>query len=98
MGTFGTVDAVVAVDDTFLRFGVGFPSPSIVPRHFSYTSLPHRSPHCDFTHRNIDQAGEGVDERPDPLAAGLRVDGAGRRADAPTVEHPGLCLGYTFIK
>jgi hypothetical protein len=27
-----------------------------------------------------------------------RVVGSMAPADAPTVEHPGLCLGYTFMK
>ncbi len=27
-----------------------------------------------------------------------RVFGSTAPADAPTVEHPGLCLGYTFMK
>ena len=32
-----------------------------------------------ITHHNVDQVGDGVDERPGPaLAVGLRVDGAGQ--------------------
>ena len=38
-------------------------------------------PHTVITHRNVDQVGDGVDKRPDPLAVGLRIDGAGRRAN-----------------
>ena len=41
-------------------------------------------PHTVITHRNVDQVGDGVDKRPDPLAVGLRIDGAGRRADGRT--------------
>ena len=71
------------------------PLASIDPQHFSNTSLPHRSSHCDFTCHNVDQVGDGVDKRPDPLVVGLWVDGADRRADGRT---PRALLGYTFIK
>ena len=47
-------------------------------------SLSHWSSHCNFTYHDVDQVGDSVDERPDPLAVGLRVDGAGRRADGQT--------------
>jgi hypothetical protein len=46
-------------------------------------------PHTVITHHNVDQVGNGVDKR---------VLGSTAPADAPTAEHPGLCLGYTFIK
>ena len=32
-------------------------------------------PHTVITHHNVDQVGDGINERPDPLAVGLRVDG-----------------------
>ncbi len=36
-----------------------------------------------ITHHNVDQVGNGVDERPDPaLVVGLRVDGAGQTPQA----------------
>ncbi len=75
---FGSVDAFVAVDK-----GIDVPAPRD-PQHFSNTSLPHWSPHCDFTHHHVEQVGNGVDKHPDPLAVGLWVDGAGRRADGRT--------------
>jgi hypothetical protein len=75
---FVSVDAFVAIDED-----VGVPAPRD-PKHFSTMSFSHRSPHCDFTHHNVVQVGDGVNKRPDPLAVGLRVDGAGRRADGRT--------------
>ena len=48
-----------------------------------------------ITHHSIDQVGDGVDKRPDPLAVGLRVDGAGRRADGRT---PRALLGVHLHK
>ena len=86
---FGSVDAFVAINK-----GAGVPAPRD-PRHFSNTSLPHRSPHCDFTHHNVNQVVVGIDKRPDPLAVGLRVDGAGRRADGRT---PRALLGVHLHK
>jgi hypothetical protein len=58
-------------------------------------SFSHRSSHCDFTHHNVDQVGDGVDKRPDSLAVGLRVDGAGRRANGRT---PRALLGVHLHK
>jgi hypothetical protein len=59
-------------------------SPSTVASIFCTMSLSHWSSHCNFTYHDVDQVGDSVDERPDPLAVGLRVDGAGRRADGQT--------------
>ena len=52
-------------------------------------------PHTVITYHNVDQVGDGVDKRPDPLAVGLRVDGAGRRADGRT---PRALLGVHLHK
>ncbi len=48
-----------------------------------------------ITHHNVDKFRDDDDERPDPLAVGLRVDGAGRRADGRT---PRAMLGVYLHK
>ena len=53
------------------------------PQHFSKNHF-RTGPHTVITYHNVDQVGDGVDKRPDPLAVGLRIDGAGRRADGQT--------------
>jgi len=66
------------------------------PQHFKQNITPAPVPAYDFTHHNVDQVvGDGVDECPDPLAVGLRVDGAGRRADGRT---PWALLGVHLHK
>ncbi len=40
-----------------------------------------RRPHIVITHHYVNQDGNGVDKCPDPLAVGLWIDGAGRRAN-----------------
>ena len=52
-------------------------------------------PQTVITYHNVDQVGDGVDKRPDPLAVSLRVDGAGRRADGRT---PQALLGVHLHK
>ena len=47
-------------------------------------SLSNWSSHCNFTYHNVDQVGDSVDERPDPLSVSLWVDGTGRRANGRT--------------
>ena len=56
-----------------------------------YNDIPGPSSRCKFkTYQCVDQIGKGVNERPDPLAVGLWVNGTGRRADGQT---PGALLG-----
>jgi len=69
--------------------------PEIDPTHFLHNVTFALVPTCDFTHHNVDQVGDGINERPDPLAVGLWVDGAGRRADGRT---PRALLGVHLHK
>ena len=59
-------------------------APEIDPKHFLHNVTFALVPTCDFTHHNVDQVGNCVDKHTDPLAVGLWVDGAGRRANGRT--------------
>jgi hypothetical protein len=53
------------------------------PNNVQRYSAP--SSRCEFkTYHCVDQIGNGVNECPDPLAVGLRVDGTGQRANGRT--------------
>ena len=62
----------------------------IIKKHHSS-----RCPHVVITHNNVIQVGDGIDKRQIHLHW---VFGPMARAKAPTAKHPGLCLGYNFIK
>ena len=51
--------------------------------------------HTVITHHNVDKFCDGVNERPDPLAVDLWLDGAGRRANGQT---PRALLGVHLHK
>ena len=71
------------------------PLASIDPQHLAIHHS-HTGPHTVITHHNVDQVGDGVvDKRPDPLAEGLRVNGAVRRANGRT---PRALLGVHLHK
>jgi hypothetical protein len=42
------------------------------------------SSRCEQTHHHVGQIGDSIDKRPDTLVVGLRVNGAGRRANGQT--------------
>ena len=60
------------------------PLASIDPQQFLHDAIFAPVPTCDFTHHIVDKFRDGVDERPDPLAVGLWVDGATRCSDGRT--------------
>ena len=60
------------------------PLASIDPQHFLHNAIFASVPTCDFTHHIVEKFRDGVDERPDPLAVGLRVDGTARCSDGRT--------------
>ena len=71
------------------------PLASIDPQHLAIHHS-HTGPHTVITHHNVNQVGDGVvDKRPDPLAEGLRVNGAVRRANGRT---PRALLGVHLHK
>ena len=67
--------AAVAVDGGTMQSN----DPNILTQCHSRTG-----PHTLISYHNVDQVGDGVDKRPDPLAVGLRADGASRRANGRT--------------
>jgi hypothetical protein len=60
------------------------PLASIDPQHFLHDAIFSPVPTCDFTHHIVNKFRDGVYEHPDPLAVGLRVDGAARCFDGRT--------------
>ncbi len=59
------------------NIGIATESQSIITKKTQ--SAP--SLHCDFTHHDVNQIRNVVDERPYPFAVGCWVKGAGRQAD-----------------